>query len=88
MSGPVSFFAEVVTFQIVPSGARTTPPWPQKDFVAGFNSVAPASTAESMRLLTVEGWDTMSDSVNPRKPVVGSCEARSPTRVSGPKAAV
>ena len=26
VAGPVSFFAEVATFQIVPSGARTTPP--------------------------------------------------------------
>ena len=26
VAGPVSFFAEVAIFQIVPSGARTTPP--------------------------------------------------------------
>jgi hypothetical protein len=26
VAGPVSFFAEVATFQIVPSGACTTPP--------------------------------------------------------------
>src|SRR5215468_4650745 len=27
-----------------------------------------------MRLSTVLGWDTTSDSMNPRKPVVGACE--------------
>jgi hypothetical protein len=32
-----------------------------------------------MRLLTVAGWDTTSDMVNPRKPVVGACGARTRT---------
>ena len=41
-----------------------------------------------MRPLTVAGWDTVSDSVNPRKPVVGASEARKRTGASGPKAAV
>ena len=41
-----------------------------------------------MRLLTVAGWDTVSDSVNPRKPVVGASEARRRICVSRPKAAV
>jgi hypothetical protein len=29
-----------------------------------------------MRPLTVAGWETMSDSLNPRKPVIGASEAR------------
>lgn len=36
-----------------------------------------------MRPLTVDGWETVSDSVKPRKPVDGSCDAR--TRSSGPR---
>ena len=48
-AGPVSFFLEVATFQIVPSGACTTPPKPHSDFATGFSVVAPASTAASMR---------------------------------------
>ena len=41
-----------------------------------------------MRLSTVLGWDTTSDSVNPRKPVVGASEARTRSRSPRPKAAV
>ena len=37
---------------------------------------------------TVAGWDTTSDSVKPRKPVVGACDARKRTWVSRPKAAL
>ena len=77
------FFLEVATFQIVPSGACTTPPKPHNDFAAGFRGVAPAWRAESIRALAVAGCETVSDSVNPRKPVVGASEARS--RNSGPR---
>ena len=77
------FFFDVATFQIVPSGACTTPPKPHNDFAAGFSGVAPARRAASIRALTVAGCDTVSESVNPRKPVVGASEARS--RSSGPK---
>ena len=75
MAGPVSFFEDVATFQIVPSGACTTPPYPQNPFLAGFSVVAPPSRAVPMRVSTVLGWETTSDSVNPRKPVVGTSEA-------------
>ena len=41
-----------------------------------------------MRALTLAGWDTVSDSVNPRKPVVGASEARRRTWGPRPKAVV
>ena len=41
-----------------------------------------------MRPLTVAGCDTVSDSVNPRKPAVGASEARRRSWVPSPKAAV
>lgn len=41
VSGPLSFRADVATFQIVPSGAWTTPPYPHRDFVTGLRGVAP-----------------------------------------------
>lgn len=41
-----------------------------------------------MSALTSAGWDTVSDSEKPRKPVVGASEALSPTCVSRPNAAV
>jgi len=66
----VSCFDDVATFQIVPSGACTTPPQPQNPFLAGFSAVAPPSRAAPMRVSTVFGWDTTSGSVKPRKPVV------------------
>ena len=40
-----------------------------------------------MSASTVAGWDTTSDSVNPRKPVVGASDARTRTWVPRPKAA-
>jgi hypothetical protein len=55
VASPLSFFEEVATFQIVPSGACTTAPYPQKLFFAGFSVVAPASRAVPMRLSTVLG---------------------------------
>jgi hypothetical protein len=55
--------------------------------VAGFSVVAPASRAVSTRLSTVLGWDTISDRVYPRKPVVGGSAARTLTWPSRPKAA-
>jgi hypothetical protein len=76
VAGPEFFFDDVATFQIVPSGALTTPPKPQMLFLAGFSGVAPASSAASMSASTVAGWDTTSDKVNPRKPVVDASEAR------------
>src|SRR3954468_24472130 len=39
-----------------------------------------------MRLSTVLGWGTTSDSVNPRKPLVGASEARTPTYAFTPRA--
>ena len=36
---------------------------------------------------TVAGWDTTSDSVNPRKPVVGASDARRRSWAPKPKAA-
>jgi hypothetical protein len=54
--------------------------------LAGFSVVAPASSAVPIRLSTVLGWDTTSDSENPRKPVVCASDARSRTRESKPKA--
>ena len=83
MAGPVSFFLEVATFQIVPSGACTTPPNPHNDFAAGFSDVAPASSAASSSKMALAGCATVSESVNPRKPFVGASEARS--RSSGPR---
>ena len=88
MAGPWSFFLEVATFQIVPSGAWTTPPKPQRDFAAGFSDVAPAARAASIRALAVAGCETVSESVKPRKPVVGACEARSCNSEPSPKAVV
>jgi hypothetical protein len=41
-----------------------------------------------MRPSTVEGWETTSESVNPRKPVVGASEARRRTWLPRPNAAV
>jgi hypothetical protein len=75
VAGPVFFFDEVATFQIVPSGACITPPYPQKDFLTGFSGSAPASRAAPMSPSTVAGWDSTSDSVNPRKPVVDASDA-------------
>ena len=83
VAGPVFFFLEVATFQIVPSGACTTPPKPHSDFAAGFSGVAPAASAASIRALTVAGCETVSESVNPRKPVVAASRGRS--RSSGPR---
>ena len=45
------------------------------------SGVAPPSRAVPMRLSTVLGWDTTSDIVNPRKPVVGASAARTRTPV-------
>ena len=87
VAGPVSFFDDVATFQIAPSGARTVPPYPQKLFATGFTGVAPPSRAVPTRLSTVLGWDTTSDIVNPRKPVVDASEARTPSRAPRPNAA-
>ena len=47
VAGPVSFFVDVARFQIAPSGACTTPPYPHMDFSTGFSTVAPAATAAS-----------------------------------------
>ncbi len=55
VAGPVSFFAELATFQIAPSGAWTTPPQPQSYFEAGFSGVAPASSAAPTMALTSAG---------------------------------
>ncbi len=41
-----------------------------------------------MKLLTVAGWDTTSDMVNPRKPVAGAWDARTRTLLPASKAAV
>jgi len=38
-----------------------------------------ANAAMGAKLVTVAGWDTISDSVNPRKPLVGSSDARRPS---------
>ncbi len=86
VAAPVSFSAGVAIFQIVPSGVRTTPPWPHSDLATGRSDVAPASRAASTRAVTVAGWDTVSARVNPRKPVVGSSDARRRSPVSRPKA--
>jgi len=83
VAGPLSFFLEVAIFQIVPSGAWTTPPKPHSDFAAGLSGVAPASRAAAYRALTVAGYATVSESVNPRKPLVAACAGRS--RSSGPR---
>ena len=40
-----------------------------------------------MSASTVDGCDTTSDSVNPRKPVVGACDARTRTWLPRPNAA-
>src|ERR1700759_4970499 len=85
LAGRLSFFSEVAIFQIAPSGARTTPPKPQKDLAAGLSVLAPASRAASMRALALAGWGTVSDSVYPRKPVDGASEARRLTWGAGPK---
>jgi hypothetical protein len=47
VAGAVSFLLAVATFQIVPSGACTTPPKPHSDFAAGLIEVAPAARAAS-----------------------------------------
>ena len=88
VAGPESFFLEVATFQIVPSGACTTPPKPHSDFAAGLSVVAPAASAASIRALTLPGCDTVSESVKARKPLVGASEARSCSSGPKPKAVV
>jgi len=87
-AGPLSFFLAVAKFQIVPSGARTAPPTPHIDFAGSFTGVAPAATAASNSARTSAGCATASDNVNPRNPLVASCDTRTRTRESGPKAAV
>ena len=82
----MSFFDDVAICQIAPSGAWTTPPKPHMDFSAGFSTVAPAATAESNRARTSAGCDTMSDTVNPRNPVVGASVARRRTTSPSPNA--
>ena len=72
---------------MVPSGAWSTPPYPQKLFVTGFNTVAPASSALPTRLSTVLGCDTTTDKVNARNPVVGVAAARTVTWSPTPNAA-
>ncbi|MEV4267330.1 hypothetical protein [Kribbella sp. NPDC049584] len=74
VAGPVSFFCDVATFQIVPSGACSVPPYPQSDLVTGLITVAPAPTALSNRLFTVLGCPTVSDSVKPRNPLVSAAD--------------
>src|SRR5262249_56767861 len=88
VAGPVSFFDDVATFQIAPPGSWTTPPYPQNPFAAGLIIVAPPASAVPMRLSTVLGWDTTTASMDPRKPVVGACEARRRTLSPSPNAAV
>ena len=86
VAGPVSFFVDVARFQIAPSGAWTTPPYPHMDFSTGFSTVAPAATAESNSALTLAGCATTRDIVNPRKPVVGASDACVCTWAPNPKA--
>ena len=74
VAGPESFFAEVAIFQMVPSGAWTTPPTPQKDLAAGLSAVAPAASAASVSAWTVLGCETTSEIVKPRKPLVGASD--------------
>ncbi|MGO8685703.1 MAG: hypothetical protein ACLQT7_00765 [Candidatus Dormibacteria bacterium] len=67
------------TPEIVPSGACPTLPEPQIDFLNGFTGVTPGSSAASIKPLAVAGGDTVSDTVNPRNPVVGASEGRTRT---------
>jgi hypothetical protein len=53
-----------------------------------FSAVAPASSAASIKPLTIDGWATLSDSVKPRKPVGGASDSRSRTELSMPKASL
>src|SRR5262245_27738101 len=73
---------------MVPSGAWTTPAYPQKLLLTGFSAVAPASRAERTKASTVLGWETTSETVNPRKPLVGSCDSRTPTTSPRSKASL
>jgi hypothetical protein len=50
--------------------------------------VAPAPSAASTKPLTLDGSATLSDSVKPRKPVVGASDARSRTELSIPNASL
>ncbi len=54
VAAPVSFSAGIAIFQIVPSGVRTTPPWPHSDLVSGCSDVAPA-VALNAGTLTLAG---------------------------------
>ena len=56
-------------------------------FLDGFSGVAPASSAEPISSSTVAGWETTSDRVNARKPLVGASEARKSRRVPRSNAA-
>jgi hypothetical protein len=38
--------------------------------------------------LTIDGWATLSDTVKPRKPVVGTSDARSRTELPMPNASL
>ncbi len=86
LAGRVSFFVEVATFQITPSGAWTTPPYPHSDLAAGFSQVAPAATAAPRSRSASAGWATRTERVKPRKPVVGASDARTPIRSWTPNA--
>ena len=82
----VSFFDDVASCQIAPSGACTTPPTPQRDFSTGFTTVAPAATAASNSARTLAGCAVTSDTVYPRNPVLGASVATVRTWESSPNA--
>jgi hypothetical protein len=50
------------------------------------SAVAPAASAALVKARTFAGCDTVTDSVNPRNPAVGSSDARNRTWEGEPKA--
>ena len=88
VAGPSFFFDDVAIFQMEPSGAWTTPPYPQRDFLTGFKAVAPAASAAPTKASTMLGRETTSERVYPRNPVVGSFDSCSWIRSPTPRAVV